>query len=258
MDDDTALAERARRVGPHDGGLLGGLTQHYLGAQLVRVKPGSIPRVTLPRGPPSPHQPPRSHVLAVVRLCLAFLALVAGLVLGTTVIAAAGPPHRLAFGAAAVCYAIGLGLASIALRWRAAPDAPSVRRRILFRLAFAGLAEAWMLAALPWPPTRAEVGAFAPLAAALVLTVVAGVLAAQTSPLARWPLALLALWGLVVLGRFFWFFDRYTTGQGGPSFALSLLLVLTLSVTLVAAYVSGRPWWAGTRASTQRDMPPTT
>lgn len=188
-------------------------------------------------------------MIAILRLCLACLALVLGLGLGTTVIAAAGPPHPVAFGAAAVCYGIGLGVAQLALQWRATLPALTVRRRVLFPLVFAALAETFMLLGMPWPPTRAELTAFGPLAAALVLTLVAMGLAMQHRPQARWPLAVLALWGGFLLVRVFWRFDVYSAGQGGPGFAISILLVLTLSLTLIAAYVGGRPWWTPARAA---------
>lgn len=189
-------------------------------------------------------------LIAVLRLALAVLALALGLTLGTTVIAAAGPPHPAAFGAAAVCYGLGLGLAQLALRWRATSPAQTGRRRVLFPLAFAALAEAYMLGALPWPPTLADVAAFGPLAGALLLTVVAIGLAIGHRPQVRWPLTALALWGAFLLARFFWQFSAFSAGQGGPSFALSILLVLTLSVTLIAAYLGGRPMWTRARTAT--------
>ena len=189
-------------------------------------------------------------MIAVLRLFLAVVALVLGLGLGTTVIAAAGPPHPVAFGAAAVCVGFGIGLAQLALCWRATSPAQTVRRRVLFPLAFAAVAEAYMLAALPWPPTLAEVVVFGPLAGMLVLTVVAIGLALRHRPQARWPLAALALWGAFLLARFFWHFSTFSAGQGGPGFALSMLLVLSLSVTLIAAYLGGRPLWTRSPAAT--------
>ena len=146
-------------------------------------------------------------MFALLRLLAAAFLLALGLLLGTTVLAASGaPPQRVPFLVAGACYALGLLAAHAALRWRAAPDRVTVRRRVVFPLGFAAAAEAFMLSALPWPPRRAELAAFAPLAAVLLLTAVSLVLAIGERPGVRWSLLALALWAAFVIGRFFWQF----------------------------------------------------
>lgn len=179
----------------------------------------------------------------ILRYLAATLLLVAGLVLGTTVLAAAGGAHRVAYAIAGSCYAFSLLGAHAALRWRAAPAATPLRRTVLFPLAFAGLAECYMLLGLPWPPTRALLAEVWPLVLAFVLTLGAIALTWRRNEAVRWLLLPLAAWGVWLIVRLFWWFPAEGMEQRGPGAALSVLLVFTVALTLIAAYWSARPLW---------------
>jgi hypothetical protein len=177
----------------------------------------------------------------------AFLAWLALLILGATELNIGFEGSRPAFAVALGCFLLALvagWLLVSAVRGSGAPSADPHRRRQAVRLllGWALLVQSYMLVSLPLRTLTAEEwGSLVTLAGLIVLTAFGGLQLWRAPRAALLALGLAAACGSFMMARFIWVISRWSGMYAGPAVTLSYLVALSMSASLILAFLTAWP-----------------
>jgi len=178
-------------------------------------------------------------VRAALRILAGILSVLTGMVAAIACIAITGGPDLAAMLIAAACL-LGGFLGLTITRVAGAPLRP-----MRIALGFSIPPSAYMLTALPWPLTRAELGPFVVLALGLLLSASAMAVARHRPMIAVGMLVILAAYGVFMLGRFGRSLMSAASDWShmGPATTISFILAASVGIAWIAALWHSRPIW---------------